>query len=349
MTRARWNDASVCTSTNGWIEALMKTFRGALRFLLFTSICLLSWGRGSAQETPVAADQAIRVNVARVNVGVVVTDEKGKFVEGLRRDAFHVFDNGAEQQITEFAPIEEPGQVLLLVEAGPAAYFLQGANLFAADAMLEGLSAGDRVAVARYVDAPLGIQDFTTDKVAAQAALSSIRFNLGFGDLNLSSSLSGVLDWLERIPGKKTIVLISTGVDTSPSAAAEGLLARLRVGDVRILCVSTSGPLRGGKQGNKTKIQQTQDEFAAADERLQALAELTGGRAYFPMNGKAFQETYKQVAEIVRHEYSLAFALPAADGAVHSIDVKVDRAGASGKTPAAYRVDHRKGYQAPKE
>ena len=319
------------------------------RFLLFTSICLLFWGRGYAQQPPVAEGQSIRVDVARVNVGVVVTGDKGKFVEGLRREAFHVFDNGTEQPITEFASIEEPGQVLLLVEAGPAAYFLQGANLFAADAMLTGLSAGDRVAVARYADAALGIQDFTTDKGAAQAALASIRFNLGFGDLNLSSSLASVLDWLERIPGKKIIVLISTGVDTSPDSAAATLQKRLQVGDVRILCISTSGPLRNGKQGSKSKIQQMQDEFAAADRRLQALAEVTGGRVYFPMNGKALQETYKEVAEIVRHEYSLAFALPATDGTIHLIDVKVDRSGAAGKSAAAYRVDHRKGYQAPKE
>jgi Ca-activated chloride channel family protein len=328
----------------------MKSVRRGSRFVLFAAIFLLFGAGGNAQESPIAAGQAIRVNVARVNVGVVVTDEKGKFVEGLRREAFHVFDNGGEQPITEFASIEEPGQVLLLVEAGPAAYFLQSANLFAADAMLNGLSAGDRVAVARYTDTPLGIQDFTTDKMAAQAALSSIQFNLGFADLNLSSGLGSVLDWLERVPGKKTIVLISTGVDTSPASATPALQARLRVGDVRILCVSTSGPLRNGKQGSKVKIQQMQDEFAAADRRLQTIAELTGGRAYFPMNGKAFQETYKEVAEIVRHEYSLAFALPAADGAVHSIDVKVDRSGAVGKSSsAAYRVDHRQGYQAPKE
>ena len=339
----------MCTSTNGWTEQLMQSSRGASAFLLFTVIWLLFGGNGNAQETPVAAGQAIRVSVARVNVGVVVTDEKGKFVEGLHREKFHVFDNGGEQPITEFAPVEEPGQVLLVVEAGPAAYFLQSANLFAADAMLKGLSAGDRVGVARYTDAALGILDFTTDKVAAQAALSSIQFNLGFADLNLSSSLGSVIDWLERIPGKKTIVLISTGVDTSPPSAMAALQTRLQVGDVRILCVSTSGPLRSGKLGSKAKIQQTQDEFAAADRQLQAIAELTGGHAYFPMNGKAFQETYKQVAEIVRHEYSLAFALPAADGAVHSIDVKVGRAGAAGKSAAAYRVDHRKGYQAPKE
>ncbi|HET6930336.1 MAG TPA: VWA domain-containing protein [Candidatus Acidoferrum sp.] len=327
----------------------MQNFRATLRFLFFAAAWLIISARGHAQEAPATANQAIRVNVARVNVGVVVTDEKGKFVEGLQRGTFHVFDNATEEPITEFASIEEPGQVLLLVEAGPAAYFLQSANLFAADAMLQGLSAGDRVAVARYTDAPLGIQDFTTDKVAAQAALSSIQFNLGFADLNLSSSLNSVLDWLARVPGKKTIVLISTGVDTSPAPAAAALQTRLQIGDVRILCVSTSGPLRNGKLGGKAKIQQTQDEFAAADRRLQSIAGLTGGRAYFPMNGKAFQETYKQVAEIVRHEYSLAFALPAADGAIHSIEVKVDRLSSAGKSASAYRVDHRKGYQAPKE
>jgi VWFA-related protein len=341
---------AVCISTNGWIEILMASARRVPVPLFSAIIWILIGAAANAQVAPVTAGQTIRVNVARVNVGVVVTDDKGKFVEGLRREAFHVFDNGSEQPITEFAPIEEPGQVLLLVEAGPAAYFLQDANLFAADAMLKGLSAGDRVAVARYTDVPFALLDFTTDKESAQAALASIRFNLGFADLNLSSSLGTVLDWLDRMPGKKTIVLISTGVDTSPPSAEATLQARLRVGDVRILCVSTSGPLRGGKQGSKAKVQQTQDEFAAADRRLQAIAELTGGRAYFPLSGKAFQETYKEVAEIVRHEYSLAFALPASDGAVHSIDVKVERPGAAGKSASApYRVDHRKGYQSPKE
>jgi Ca-activated chloride channel homolog len=310
---------------------------------------LLFAARGNAQDAPAVAGQAIRINVARVNVGVVVTDEKGKFVEGLQRQSFRVFDNGGEQPITEFASIEEPEQVLLLVEAGPGAYFLQDANLFAANAMLNGLSAGDRVAIVQYTETPQAILDFTTDKGVAQAALESIRFNVGFAELNLASSLNTVLGWLERVPGKKTIVLISTGVDTSSAVASAALQARLQVGDVRILSISTSGPLRNGKQGNKAKLQQTQDEFAAADRRLQIIAEMTGGRAYFPLSGKAFQETYREVAELVRHEYSLAFVPPVADGAVHSIDVKVDAAAPAGKSKSAYRVDHRKGYQAPKE
>ena len=302
-----------------------------------------------AQQAPPAQDQTIKVKVARVNVGVVVTDEKGKFVEGLTRDSFHVFDDSSEQPITEFAPVEEPGQVLLLVESGPAAYFLQDANLFAASTMLKGLSAGDRVAVVTYADAAQAILDFTPDKSAAQMALDAIRFNLGFADLNLSGSLNTVLDWLERVPGNKTIVLISTGVDSSAAPAATALQSRLEIGDVRILCISTSGPLRNGKQGNKAKVQQTQEQFQAADQLLRWIAQATGGRAYFPVSGKAFEETYRDVALMVRHEYNLAFAPPASDGAIHKIDVKVDPASRGKDKSPAYRLDHRRGYQAPKE
>jgi len=297
-----------------------------------------------AQEPP-AASQPIRVDVARVNVGVIVTDG-GKFVEGLQRGDFQVQDNGAQQPITDFAPIEEPAQVLLLIEAGPAVYLLEDTHLFVADTFLSGLSPGDRVAVARYANAPAALLDFTTDKGAAQAALNQISFNLGFGDLNLAGSLNTVLGWLEKVPGKKSIVLISTGVDTSSQESITALQSKLRTGDVRILCISMSGPLRNGKAGSKRQIQQTQENFEAADANLRDLAAATGGRAYFPENGKAFQDAYRQIAELVRHEYSLAFVPPVADGAIHAIQVRVTPGGNSGKS-SEYRVDYRQAYRAP--
>jgi len=336
--------------TNGSIEPFFSLTGRRAVVLLFAAACSLLLGRINAQEPSASTAQAIQVKVSRVNVGVVVTDSKGNFVEGLPRKAFRVFDNGIEQPITEFAPIEEPGQVLLLVEAGPAVYFLRDANLFAADIMLNGLHPQDRVAIVRYTDAPLILLDFTSDKGAARTALQSIQFNLGFGELNLSSSLGEALNSLERVPGKKTLILISTGVDTSPASAVAALQSQLQAGDVPILCVSTSGPLRDGKQVGKTKVQQAQSEFQAADQRLQWLAEATGGRAYYPMSAKAFQEAYREVAQIVRHEYSLAFAPPIADGALHKIDVKVDANVVPEKAkPSAFRVDHRKSYLAPKE
>lgn len=281
-----------------------------------------------------------------MNVGVVVMDARGKFVQGLSRENFHVFDNAIAQPITDFAPIEEPAQVLLLIEAGPAVYLLQDAHLLAADALLNGLSAADRVAIARYDQNSQPVLNFTADKLVAQATLDQIRFNLGFGQLDLSTSLNTVLDWLAQVSGKKSIVLLSTGVDTSPPATIQALQARLLMDDVRVLCISLSGPLRNGKQGPRGAVLQTQQAFAAADLRLKDIAEVSGGHAYFPENAKAFQETYRQVAQLVRHEYSLAFMPPAHDGGIHSIEVKVNAGEASGKD-AQYQVSHRRAYQAP--
>ena len=154
---------------------------------------------------------------------------------------------------------------------------------------------------------------------------------------------------LARVPGKKTIVLISTGVDTSTQTDMQSLIRRLQTGDVRILAISMSGPLRNGKHGSKQQIQETQEMFEQADAWLKVLAQATGGQVYFPENAKTFRETYRQVAELVRHEYSLAFAPPATDGAVHSIEAKVGVIAVAEKNkPVEYRVDHRRAYVAPK-
>jgi len=327
------------------------TLSGTRKFIILCAglAFFLSAAHNLAQEATARAGQTIQVNVDRVNVGVIVTDAKENFVQGLKRDDFHVFDDGVAQAITEFAPVDEPGQIFLLVEAGPAVYFLQDTHLFAADAFLNGLSGGDRVAIGRYADAPAVVLDFTAEKRVAQAALTGIRFNLGFGQLNLSASLSTVLDWLARVPGKKTIVLLSTGVDTSPQKAIEAVQSRLQTGDVRILGVSLSGPVRNGKVGNQKQLGQMQQEFEVADARLRALAEATGGRVYFPQSAKAFQAIYKQIAQLIRNEYSLSFAPPVADGTIHTIEVKVDLPSVSSRNKLPkYRVDHRKAYVAPK-
>lgn len=321
----------------------------ALLYLALFSICL------AAQEQPTPTGQTIRLEVDRVNVGVIVTDAKGNFVEGLQQRDFQILDSGNVQPITDFASIDAPAQVLLLLEAGPAVYLLQDSHLFVASALLNGLSAGDRVGIAVYNNAPTALLDFTADKRGVGEALDRIQFNLGFGDLNLASSLNTVLDWLGRVAGKKTIVLVSSGVDTSPARDLQSLLPRLQTGDVRILSISMSGPLRNGNKGTKQQIRQTQQAFEQADAWLKTLSDATGGRAYFPENAKAFDATYRQIAELVRHEYSLAFAPPTADGAVHTIDVKVVASPGpekAEKTPnndlPEYRVDHRRGYVAPK-
>jgi Ca-activated chloride channel family protein len=321
----------------------MKSFRLALALLL-TALLSAFLGVG-AQEKPQEQAPTIRVNVDRVNVGVIVTDTHGHFVENLRREDFHVFDNGIEQPLTGFATFDEPAQVLLLIESGPAVVFLGKSHFHAADTLLNSLAPGDRVAIASYSKDPELLFDFTPDKTMARLALQNLNFMAGFGDLNLSSSLASAIDWLTTLPGKKTIVVLSTGLDTSPPEKWPMVQQKLKASDVRILAVSLSGDFRKPAKHRKLSPQERSDRafvkrgFAAADQSLHQLSEATGGRVYFPKNQKQFDRAYAEIAQLVRHEYSLAFTPPSHDGQVHSITVKVKSFGR--------RVDHRQAYLAP--
>ena len=287
----------------------------------------------------------IRITVNRVNVGVTVTDSAGHFIEGLRRDDFQIFDNGVEQPITDFLSIEEPAQLLLLIESGPAVYFLGQSHFRAADTLLTSISPADRVAIAAYSNAPQLILGFTPNKAAARYALQNLNFNLGFADLNLSASVAAMLDWMAPLPGKKTIVLLSTGVDTSPPETSQIVQQKLQTSDVRILAVSLSGDFRKPVKGKKRTTPNTAEResvnegFRKADESLQQLSAATGGRVYFPQNADEFNRAYAEIAQLIRHEYSLAFAPPAADGQLHSLKVKTKN--------LSYQVNHRQAYLAP--
>jgi Ca-activated chloride channel family protein len=306
---------------------------------------LLGAARGEAQQPTIQEAPPIRVTVNRVNVGVVVTDSQGRFIEDLHREDFHVFDNGAEQPISSLLSVQEPAQVVLLIESGPAALFLGKTYLRSADNLLNSLAPDDRVAIAGYSREPELLWEFSPDKPATQIALRSLNFTNGFADLNLSSSLAATIDWLALFPGKKTIVLLSSGLDTSPAETWQSIQQKLNISDVRILAVSLSGELRKPAKVRRLSPEARADRaslkqgFAEADESLRELSLASGGRAYFPKNEKEFARTYSEIAQLVRHEYSLTFAPPSLDGQVHSIKVKVKHSWC--------HVDHRQAYMAP--
>lgn len=306
---------------------------------------------GHAQQPATQEAPPIRVSVDRVNVGVIVTDSQGHFAENLVRSNFHILDDAVEQPITDFAAVDEPAQVLLLIEAGPAVYLLEGGHLQTAYGLLQGLAPSDRMAIIKYSNVPQPILDFTTDKQLAASALGALHYNLGFGALNLSASLAQVLTWLRNTEGKKSVVLLSTGIDTSPSNESRVILTQLRTSDVRLFAVSLAGELRSspnkGKKPPAGKSAVAEQQFAEADQLLRQLAEATGGRAYFPATAKEFRSVYAELAQLIRHEYSIAFAPQTRDGKIHNLSVTVDSPPSSADSRVSYRIDHRQAYLAP--
>jgi len=282
------------------------------------------------QETPVEGPR-LRVNVDRVSVGVTVSNENGRFVHDLSRSDFQVFDNGMEQPIADFLPTEEPAQVLLLIEGGPSVLFFAKGHVLAADQMVASLARDDSVAIWTYTKGPESVIDFTTDKTEARMALQGINFAQGFGELNLFSSVAATVEALARISGKKTIILLSTGVDTSPDVNWDSLLPKLQTADVRIIAVSLSAEIRKPARKRKLTAKEKADRaqllagFQEGDRRLRQLSNATGGRVYFVSGEREFAGAYAEIADLLRHEYSLAFAPPLLDGKVHELRVEVRR------------------------
>lgn len=332
--------------SNSASTRVSASFGGLIRLAAVVGFSIAASAVG-AQEPRLSAQSTqgpLRSTVNRVNVGVTVTDSRGQFISGLQRQDFRVFDNGVEQPIADFLPVAEPAQFLLLIESGPAVFLFAKNHMLAADLLLSAMAPGDRVAVAQYSRTPELILDLTGDQSAARMALRSIDFHSGYGELNLFSAISTAVDRLATINGKKSIVLLSTGVDTSPDVDWDRLQKKLQISDVRIIAVSLSGDLRKPAKKRKLSEKEKTDRaelnngFREADHALRQISQATGGRVYLARNSREITAAYAEIAELLRHEYSLAFAPQALDGQVHTLRVEVHREGA--------RVDHRPAYLA---
>jgi VWFA-related protein len=310
----------------------------------------------SAQELPQLPipDTTIRVNVDRINVGVTVTDSRGHSVPGLHREDFRIFDNGVEQPISGFVPSEEPARLVFLIESSSADYLLVklGKSPFlGADNLLNNISAIDRVAIVTFSKDPRLVLDFTPDKLQARSLLHEI--NSAFLSLsgassglqNLSSSISATIDWLASFSGSKILVVLSTGIDTSPPESWPAVQRKLETADVRILALSIFGDFRTPTKHKALSADDRADRtfvkegIAQSDEFLSQLSKASGGRAYFPKNAKDFTGAYGEIAQLVRSEYTLEFVPPAYDNQVHTIKVMIRH--------SQYRADYRPAYLAP--
>jgi len=314
----------------------------------------------SAQESGKPPHTGIQTTAEIVKIDCSVLDHTTNFVGGLTQDRFVVSDNGIAQPILFFAPVEAPAQVLVMIETSPAVYLIRAEHLTAAHALLEGLAPDDELALVSYSQAPQAILPFTTDKVGLAAALGEIQFTLGMGNLNLFDSVSMVLDWISPLQGKKAIVLLSTGLDSSPPERWDALTQKLKRDDAVIFTVALGGSLRqtSSKKKKPAKAAPKTDDsaepanpvsFAKADAALKTLAKITGGRAYFPESPGDFVPIYREIAAVLRHQYMLGIA-PQHDGTFHSLTVHVD-AGEKSKKPSAksadYQIFAREGYLAP--
>jgi Ca-activated chloride channel family protein len=316
--------------------------------------------RRSQGSTAAPAQHPLEAKTELVKLDVSVLDKEGKFVGGLEQKSFRVLDNGAERPILFFAPVETPARIVVMIETSPAVYMIKDEHIAASYALLNGLAEDDQVALVTYSDMPKELLPFTSDRAALQNALGGNQYMIGMAALNLYDSISSVVEGIAPVPGKKAIVLLSTGLDSSGPEHFDALVQKLRTQDVVIFAVGLGGSLNDNSapvtKAEKKAAKAKRDAAAPGPTMLEkaraallSLATMTGGRAYFPASGNDFAPAYQEIAAALRHEYVLGIA-PQHDGQSHKLSVTVpDAAAASHKSKgrAEFSVSARDGYIAP--
>lgn len=312
--------------------------------------------------------QVIHVSTELVKLNVTVLNGHGDFAGGLEKKDFRILDNGVAQPTIFFASVDSPAQVMVVVENGPAVFLIHDQHIAAAYALADGLAPDDQVGLVTYDQAPHLLLPFTSDKHALLDSLGKIQFVLGMGELNFYDSVSALIDSLPAEEGKRALVLLTTGLDSSPPERWDALAQKLRTQDVVIYSMALGGSFRNytGKKAQPAKKSSKHAasekdspshsnpgdslSFARSTEALLSLAKITGGRAYFPQAQDDFAPMYREIASALRHQYVLGIS-PQHDAHFHSLTVQM--VGSNGQPLALatkkpeYRIYAREGYLAP--
>jgi len=256
-------------------------------------------------------DYSISVNVPLVNLDVLVTTKDGQTVPGLQKENFKIMEDGSPQQIATFNQTKAPITAVLLVEFASTNYDFEIEALRASYAFANTLQKNDWVSVISYDIKPYILVDFTQDKREVVAALNQLRMP-GFAETNLFDALFDTLDRLDRVEGKKYVILVTTGVDTFSKINLDQILKKVKsTKDVTIYPISVGFTAREYCEVHHCRtrgfIPVTNMDYLQADNEVKTFASLTGGRAYFPRFQGELPEDFQQIATDIRNQYSISY------------------------------------------
>jgi Ca-activated chloride channel homolog len=306
----------------------------------FEAVAFFSDGteaRGTARTSPFRVDFV--ENVDLVNVYTVVRDSHRTYVQGLEQEDFRIFENGRSQEIDRFSTEWKPLRAAIVLDASLS---MKGSRLEAAqDAALEFLKLlepDDEELLVTFNDKVTVAQPLTTDRAAVGEAIKKAT---AIGGTALYDAVYRTSDLLEKFEGRRVLVLLSDGRDEAANGLEPGSLHTLAEALDRALrnevMIFTIGV------GRALDEQMDFEGTHSLEAILRTLAEDTGGRAIFSSRAGQIRRAFDEVAQDLRHQYSLAYVPDDArhDGTWREIRVTIAKPG--------LRASTRRGYYAPSD
>ena len=254
---------------------------------------------------------SISVEVPIVSLDVLVTTKDGQTIPGLKPENFKIMEDGEPQKIASFNQTQAPITAVLLVEFASTNYDFEVEALRASYAFASTLQKDDWVSVISYDMKPYILVDFTQDKRAVMAALNQLRMP-GFAETNMFDAVFDTLDRIDRIEGKKYVILVTTGVDTFSKLNLDQTLKKIKsTKDVTIYPISVGFVVREYCEVHHCRtrgiIPVNNMDYLQADNEMKTFAQLTGGRAYFPRFQGELPEIFHDIAADIRNQYSITY------------------------------------------
>lgn len=306
-------------------------------------------GQGAAATQ--RSDQTIKVPVNLVDVLFTVLNRRNKLIPDLEKDNFKVFDENQPQQIRYFSKQTDlPLRIGMLLDTSNS---IRDRIKFEQDASVNFLFSvlhreSDQAFVMTFDDEPQILQSFSSDAGRLRDEIMGTRAGGGTAIYDaIYEACVKQLSHPPRPPGdqpdvvRRVMILISDGEDNlSTRTRAEAIEMAQRT-SVVIYTISTSTQWVSLSQTDRDKSASRKYHLTEGDKILQDLAEETGGRAFFPYHVDDLDQSFQDIGDELRNQYSIAY-MPlnyVADGRYHKIRIEVS--GHKG-----YQVRARRGYYA---
>ena len=272
-----------------------------------------------------------------VVLSATAVDRKGRPVTNLRSSEFRVLEDGRPQRLQHFTEAQSlPARLLLLVDASGS--MTGGMKTTSAKMtvtqILAGLQPGDEAALAGFDHRYWGLVPFTQDKDRILRAMGDLE---PFGSTALHDALDhaarDLATWGE---GRRAVVVITDGVDTSSQLRPDDVLARSRALDVPIYSVSVVSPVDDPESALFTGRERPAASTAGT-EMLTRYATLSGGASFTVSDFAGLQQAAATILGELKHQYRLGYDPPAAGpSGFRRVEVQTTRKGVLVKTRSGY-------------
>ena len=300
--------------------------------------------QGTEKLPPVA----ISTSVDMVSMQVLVSDNNGNVITGLRPENFTIYEDGVKQEITHFSPVEANVTVVMLVEFSKRNEYFLDDVYNAMYGFVHTLRPGDWTAVVGYDIRTTIFNDFTQNKQEVYNALRQFAIP-SWNESNVSDAVIEMIDRTQEIEGKVAILLISSGLDTFSRHTYQQALNASKSANASIYAIGIGRFVREYLDARGRISQSANMDFLMGDNRLKSFADNTGGAAFFPRYFTELPSIFNNISTALRSQYNVGYVSTNTkkDGKFRNVKVEVktdlkDNKGKAIKT----KVTTRKGYTA---